>query len=145
MSPMYYSSVVSAPAWIPSLFAIAFYILTVVAYWKLFSKSGEAGWKSLIPIYNDVIFFKMVGLNPWLVLVMWVSAIIPLVGWIVFLIIRVMFFIRLYGSYVKEDGTQMSLVGYILGIVFTGALVPIYFYAYDDSYYYVGPLLEEVA
>ena len=28
------------------------YILLVIAYWKIFRKAGEPGFKSLIPIYN---------------------------------------------------------------------------------------------
>ena len=33
-------------------FAVMFYILTVIATWKIFKKAGEPGWKCLIPIYN---------------------------------------------------------------------------------------------
>lgn len=31
---------------------IVWYLLVVVAKWKIFAKMGAAGWKSLIPIYN---------------------------------------------------------------------------------------------
>ena len=31
---------------------IAWYIILVIANWKIFTKAGEAGWKSIIPIYN---------------------------------------------------------------------------------------------
>ena len=34
-------------------------ILTVVAYWKLFVKAGEEGWKSLIPVYSTYIAIKL--------------------------------------------------------------------------------------
>ena len=34
-------------------------ILTIIAYWKVFTKANEAGWKSLIPIYNVYITFKI--------------------------------------------------------------------------------------
>lgn len=30
-------------------------VALVVAYWKIFTKAGEAGWKSLIPIYNGYV------------------------------------------------------------------------------------------
>ena len=32
--------------------AIAWFVLQAIADWKIFTKAGEAGWKSLIPIYN---------------------------------------------------------------------------------------------
>lgn len=34
-------------------------ILTIIAYWKMFTKANEAGWKSLIPIYNVYVMFKI--------------------------------------------------------------------------------------
>ncbi|MBQ7677595.1 MAG: hypothetical protein IJT32_05110 [Lachnospiraceae bacterium] len=38
---------------------LVWYILSVIAYWKIFTKAGEAGWKSLIPFYNEYIQFKI--------------------------------------------------------------------------------------
>ena len=38
------------------IFILAVYILLIVAWWKIFTKAGEAGWKSIIPIYNIYIF-----------------------------------------------------------------------------------------
>ena len=49
--------------------AIIIAILQIVAMWKIFTKAGEKGWKSIIPIYNIVILFKISGLSPWLILV----------------------------------------------------------------------------
>lgn len=34
------------------LISIAILILMIVANWKLFTKAGEEGWKSIIPFYN---------------------------------------------------------------------------------------------
>jgi hypothetical protein len=42
-----------------TLFIIVLLILLVVAYWKMFTKAGIAGWKSLIPLYNVYIAFKI--------------------------------------------------------------------------------------
>ena len=43
----------------------AFYILTVIATWKIFKKAGEPGWKCLIPIYNIYIMYKIVNMKSW--------------------------------------------------------------------------------
>ena len=40
-----------------TVIALIYYILLVVAGWKIFEKAGEKGWKSLIPIYNTYIFY----------------------------------------------------------------------------------------
>lgn len=38
----------------------AYWIIMTVAHWRLFTKAGEKGWKSLIPIYSDYVLFKLV-------------------------------------------------------------------------------------
>lgn len=43
---------------IVALIALAWYIIRVIAQWKIFTKAGEAGWKSIIPIYNEWILYK---------------------------------------------------------------------------------------
>lgn len=45
-------------------------VLSVVAYWKVFTKAGQPGWAALIPIYNVYVSFKVAGLNPWLMLLL---------------------------------------------------------------------------
>ena len=63
-------------------------VLQIIANWKLFTKAGESGWKSIIPIYNLVILFKISGLSPWLILA-YLATVIPVVGWIVLLVISI--------------------------------------------------------
>lgn len=41
------------------VFVLLYWVLLVVARWKMFTKAGEAGWKSIIPIYADYIGFKL--------------------------------------------------------------------------------------
>lgn len=43
-------------------------IMMIAAIWRLFTKAGEAGWKSLIPVYNVIIWLKIVGRPFWYVL-----------------------------------------------------------------------------
>lgn len=51
------------------IFALVYYILTAIACWKIFTKAGEAGWKSLIPIYNVYVLYKISGISFWLWLI----------------------------------------------------------------------------
>ena len=48
-----------------SILASILYALIVIGMWKLYQKSDEAGWKSLIPIYNLYIIYKIVYGNGW--------------------------------------------------------------------------------
>ena len=45
---------------------LVLYVLLIIAWWKIFVKAGEAGWKSLIPIYNIYILCKIIDLNFWI-------------------------------------------------------------------------------
>ena len=57
--------------------AIVLWIVMIVARWKVFGKAGEAGWKSIIPIYSDYvqwrISWKKTGMF-WLTLVLAIVA-----------------------------------------------------------------------
>ena len=44
---------------------IIWYVLLIIAQWKIFEKAGEKGWKSLIPIYGQYILFKIAGAKAW--------------------------------------------------------------------------------
>jgi hypothetical protein len=51
----------------------------VVAYWRVFVKAGEPGWKAIIPIYNIVIAFKIAGISAYWALLF----LVPLVNFFV--------------------------------------------------------------
>ena len=34
-------------------------VLMIIAWWKVFTKAGDKGWKSIIPIYNGYTQFKL--------------------------------------------------------------------------------------
>lgn len=90
-------------------FMLIVYVLQIIAMWRIFSKAGEAGWKSLIPIYNAIILFKVSGLSPWLILA-YLAAIIPFVGWIVPIVITILQANGLSKSFGKSTGFTVGLV-----------------------------------
>lgn len=103
-----------------SAFVIVFYVLQVVAMWKIFEKAGEAGWKSLIPLYNLYILLKIIRFN-WLLLLGLLIFIIPILSWaigaIYLVVLQVIVCYRLARSFGKE-------LGYTLGLIF---LTPIFY------------------
>ena len=44
-------------AYLAVVLAIA--VLTVIAWWRLFSKAGQAGWKSVVPVLNVYTLYKI--------------------------------------------------------------------------------------
>ena len=41
------------------ILAAIWWILLIVARWRIFTKAGEAGWKSIIPIYADYVQWRI--------------------------------------------------------------------------------------
>ena len=38
---------------------LVIYAVTVIAWWKIFKKADQPGWKSIIPFYNGHIVYKI--------------------------------------------------------------------------------------
>lgn len=82
------------------------YILVVIAMWKVFTKAGKPGWASLIPVYNMVVMYQIVGLNPWLLLLYLIS----FVNWIAALVLSIMLNIKLAKVFGKSTGFAIGLI-----------------------------------
>lgn len=51
------------------LFGLIIYAITAFFMAKVFEKAGVEGkWRAWVPVYNNMIFFKLGDLSPWLVL-----------------------------------------------------------------------------
>lgn len=84
-------------------------ILTIIANWKVFTKAGEKGWKSLIPIYNVVTLFRVAGLSGWCVLG-YLAAIIPVIGPFIALGLTIYLMINLAKAFGKDGGFAVGLI-----------------------------------
>lgn len=110
--------------------AIAIVVLQIVANWKLFTKAGEKGWKSIIPFYNTAILYKISGMSPWLAL-LYIGMFIPVINVIVGIVFAVL---NLYQPINLAKGFKKS-TGFTVGMV----LLPFIFnliLGLDDSKYY---------
>ena len=92
-----------------SLISLVIGILTIIANWKIFTKAGQAGWKSLIPIYNLVILFRIAGISPWWILA-YLATFIPVVGWVVSLALSIYLMVNLAKAFGKEGGFAVGLI-----------------------------------
>ncbi len=90
------------------IFWLAFMILMIAACWKIFTKAGQPGWASIIPIYNWYIICKIVGRPGWWVILL----LIPFVNFIIGIILC----IDLAKSFGKGVGFGIGLV--LLGVIF---------------------------
>ena len=51
---------------------LLFWVLQIIAYWRIFTKAGEPGWKSIIPVYCTYVQYKIT----WKTSVFWLSLIL---------------------------------------------------------------------
>lgn len=102
-----YSSQGKAPSPVSTIVGLLIALLVIVAMWKVFTKAGQPGWASIIPIYNLYIWCKIVGRPWWWILLM----LIPFVNFIVAIILCI--------DLAKSFGKG---VGFGLGIAFLGII-----------------------
>jgi hypothetical protein len=123
---MDYSASVSYEMAIPPELLIPYFIfvgvltiLMIVSMWKIFTKGGQPGWASLIPIYNFIVFLRVIGKPWWWLLLM----MIPLVNFFIM--------ISMYHNLSKVFGHG---AGFTVGLLF---LSPIFFpiLAFGSSQY----------
>ena len=53
-----------------AIFALGIAILFIIALWKVFTKAGQPGWASLIPLYNAYVLLKIAGKPGWWILLL---------------------------------------------------------------------------
>ncbi len=64
-----------------SIFASILFMSKRIGMWKLFEKAGEREWKSIVPIYNQIVLLKMCKLKPIFIL-LYIDFIIPAMGYL---------------------------------------------------------------
>jgi hypothetical protein len=67
------------------LIVLAIAVLAIAGLWKTFSKAGEPGWAAIIPIYNDIVWLKIVGRPIWWIILFF----IPFVSIVVYIILAI--------------------------------------------------------
>jgi Family of unknown function (DUF5684) len=103
-----YSAQGTAPSPVETIIALLIALLVIVAMWKVFTKAGQPGWASIIPIYNIYIWCKIVGRPGWWLILM----LIPFVNFIILIILS----IDMAKSFGKGVGFGIGLA--FLGIIF---------------------------
>jgi Family of unknown function (DUF5684) len=87
-------------------------VLAIIAYWKIFTKAGEAGWQSIIPIWSTIVLLKIVGRPVWWILLL----LIPFVNIVVIIVVM----LDLAKSFGKSTAFGIfglvifSLIGYFI-------------------------------
>lgn len=117
-----YSYSLDSASPIESMIVILIVLVIVAAEWQIYEKAGEAGWKSIIPLYRTYIYYRIATGHGWLFLLQY----IPIVGWIV----------RAVACYSFSRSFGHGLP-FCLGLYFLPFLFELYLAFGDDEY--LGP------
>ena len=84
------------------LFLLLWWILQIIANWRIFTKAGEAGWKSLIPVYSDYVSYRIA----WHTSYFWLTFILGIIS-------------SVAQNYIKTNGavTALSVIVSLIQIV----------------------------
>lgn len=83
-------------------------IITVAGVWKTFTKAGQPGWASIIPIYNIIVLLEIAGKPTWWFILM----LIPVVNFIIAIIVS----IAIAENFGKSTGFGLGLA--FLSVIF---------------------------
>jgi len=93
--------------YITLIIQLAVSVCVIAGFWKVFTKAGQPGWASLVPIYNLYVMTQIAGKPGWWVVLFF----IPLVN----LICAFLLFIAIAQKFGKGAGygVGMTLLGFI--------------------------------
>ncbi len=114
------------------MLVLIFWIFYIIAFWKIFTKAGEPGWKSIIPIYGGYVQYKITWKPMWF----WVNFVLLFLngalssftdpnGVIVALsaIVGIALFVLNIAAMVKLSRSFGHGIGFAIGLIF---LYPIF-------------------
>ena len=94
------------------IIGVIFYIVIVVALWKVFTKAGHAGWLAIIPVVNLLVLTKIAGFSYWMGLLY----LIPVVN----IVLHIFVALRVGKSFDKGSAFSIfllwlfSVIGYMI-------------------------------
>lgn len=68
----------------PSFGGFVFGVIALVGLWKVYTKAGQPGWAAIIPIYNIIVFLRIVRRPIWWILLL----LIPIVNVVTYIVIE---------------------------------------------------------
>ena len=87
-------------------------IYSIILRWIIFSKAGKHGFAAIIPIYRDVVYFKICSISPWVILFI----LLPIIGWLILAVLKILSKFELSYNFGRKTGFGFGL--WLLPIIF---------------------------
>ena len=112
------------------MFMLPLIVLKIVAMWKLFNKAGKPGWASIVPVYNIIVLFEIIGYK-WYYIFLFLLGCIPIVGQLALVVFSIHYNVKLSKAFGKD-------IGYGIGLAFLPVVFMLIF-AFSKNINYVVP------
>lgn len=91
-------------------------IYKIILRWIIFKKAGKHGFAAIIPIYSEIIYFKVCKISPWVIL----FVLLPVIGWLILWILKIVSRFELSFNFGKKVGFGVGL--WLLPVIFESIL-----------------------
>lgn len=81
---------------------LALVVLMIVSVWKIFTKAGQPGWASIVPIYNLIVMLQVAGKPLWFIALFF----IPFANFVAIILV----YIALAKTFGKGGGFAAGLI-----------------------------------
>ncbi len=102
-----------------TLLLFAFMLVCVI---MIYRKGGYAGWEAVVPVYNQICWIRLAGINPWLMLLYFVP------------FANIVFLCWSYVKVLKCFGCGAGMILLFLFVPYVGAPI----LAFSKKYTYLG-------
>lgn len=112
---------------------LALIIFIIIVNWKMFEKAGKPGWAAIIPIYNIIVLFEIIGYK-WYYIFLLFLGVIPFIGQVALILFIISYSIKLAKSFGQSAGFGIGL--WLVNPVFVAII------AFSKDINYVGPAVK---
>ena len=92
------------------------FIYKTILRWIIYIKAGKHGFAAIIPIYKDIVYFKVCKISPWVIL----FVLLPVIGWLILGILKIVSRFELSFNFGKKAGFGVGL--WLLPLIFESIL-----------------------
>lgn len=111
---------------------VVIFVVNAIVSWKLYEKAGKPGWTSLIPIYNTIVLFEIIGYKWYYIFFLALSS-VPIIGPIAFILFTFSYNIKLAKSFGQGTGFGIGLA--LVNPIFRAII------SFNNSIEYKGPVV----
>lgn len=111
---------------ITTIVVLVRFVYGTILRWIIYKKAGKHGWAAIIPLYRQIVMYKVCEMSPFLMFI-WL---IPIIGWMIMFVIAIIKRFKLSKVFGRGEGFGFGLL--FLTLIFQSII------AFNSNIKYVG-------